>query len=42
MQVETVKPVYNGNLQFLKKVSAITRCPLYRVFGFLGKEYNRN
>ena len=28
----TVKPVYSGHLGFLKKVSAITRCPLYRGF----------
>ena len=26
----TVKPVYSGHLRFLKKVSAITRCPLNR------------
>ena len=34
----TVKPVYSGHLQFLKKVSAITRCPLYRVLDYLGKK----
>ena len=33
----TVKPVYSGHLRFLKKVSAVTRCPLYRVLDFLGK-----
>ena len=33
----TVKPAYSGHLRFLKKVSAITRCPLYRVLDFLGK-----
>ena len=31
-----------GHLQFLKKVSAMTRCPLYRVLDFLGKTDNRN
>ena len=25
----TVKPVYSGHLRFLRKVSAISRCPLY-------------
>ena len=34
----TVKPVYSGHLWFLKKMSAITRCPLYRVLDFLGKK----
>ena len=34
----TTKPVYSGHLQFLKKVSAITRCPIYRVLDFLGKK----
>ena len=34
----TVKPVCSGNLGFLKKVSAIARCPLYRVSDFLGKK----
>ena len=34
----TVKPVYSGYLRFLKKVSAITRCPLYRVLDFLSKK----
>ena len=34
----TVKPAYSGHLRFLKKVSAITRCPLYRVLDFLGKK----
>ena len=33
----TVKPVYSGYSRFLKKVSAITSCPLYRVLDFLGK-----
>ena len=28
----TVKLVYSGHLQFLKKVSIITRCPVYRGF----------
>ena len=28
----TVYPVYSGYLRFLKKVSAVTRCPLYRGF----------
>ena len=27
-----IKPAYNGHLRFLKKVSAIARCPLYRGF----------
>ena len=35
---KTVKPVYSGHLRFLKKVSAITRCPLYKVLDFLGKK----
>ena len=30
----TVKPVYSGHLWFLKKVSDIGRCPLYRVLDF--------
>ena len=34
----TVKPVYSGHLRLLKKVSAITRCTLYRVLEFLGKK----
>ena len=38
----TVKPVYSGHLRFLKNVSAITRCLLYRVLDFLGKKDNRN
>ena len=37
----TVKPVYNGHLRFLKKASAITRCPLYRVLDFLGKKWQQ-
>ena len=27
-----------GHLRFLKKVSAIRRCPLYRVFDIFGKK----
>ena len=38
----TVKPVYSEHLRFLQKVSAITRCPLYRVLDFLGKKDNKN
>ena len=39
----TVKPVHSGHLRFLKKVSAITRRPLYyRLLDFLGKKGNRN
>ena len=34
--VNTVKPADSGHLRFLKKVSAKTRCPLYRVLDFLG------
>ena len=34
----TVKPVYSGHLRFLKKVSAITRCLLYKVLDILGKK----
>ena len=34
----TVKPVYSWHLRFLKKVSAITRCSLYRVLEILGKK----
>ena len=30
--IYTVEPVYSGHLRFLEKVSAITRCPLYRGF----------
>ena len=37
----TVKPVYSGHLRFLKKVFAITRCSLYRVFDFLSKKRQR-
>ena len=33
----TVKPAYSGHRRLLKKVSAITRCLLYRVLHFLGK-----
>ena len=33
-KVSTVKSVYNGYLRFLKKVSATTNCPLYRVLDF--------
>ena len=33
-KVSTVKLVYNGYLRFLKKVSATTSCPLYRVLDF--------
>ena len=36
--MNTVKPIYSGHLRFLKKVSAKTRCPLYRVLDFLGKK----
>ena len=35
---DTVKPVYSGHLWFLKKVSAITSCPLYRDLRVLGKK----
>ena len=35
---EGVKPVYSGHLRFLKKVSAIARCLLYRVLNFFGKK----
>ena len=31
----TVEPVYSGHLRFLEKVSAITRCPLYRGFQYV-------
>ena len=34
----TVKPVYSRQLRFLKKVSAISRCPLYRVLDYFGKK----
>ena len=34
----TVEPVYSGHLQFLKNVSAITRCPSYRALDFFGKK----
>ena len=34
----TVKPAYSGHLRFLKEVSAITRCRLYRVLDFWGKK----
>ena len=34
----TVKPGYSGHLRFLKKVSAITRCPLYKVSEFSVKK----
>ena len=34
----TAKPVNSWHLRFLKKVSAITRCSLYRVLEILGKK----
>ena len=34
----TVKSVCSGHLQFLKNVSAITRCPPYRALDFFGKK----
>ena len=36
----TFKPVYSGHLRFLKKVSAITRCPLHRSFEVISREVN--
>ena len=36
----TFKPVYRGHLRFLKKVSAITRCPLHRSFEVISREVN--
>ena len=36
----TVKPLYSGYLRFLKKVSAIRRCPLYRVLNFFEEKYH--
>lgn len=30
----TVRPLYRGHLRFLKKVSAVRRCPRYRVLNF--------
>ena len=36
----TFKPVYSGHLRFLKKVSAITRCPLHRSFEVISWEVN--
>ena len=35
----TVKTLYNGHLRFLKKVSAIRRCPLYRVLDFFEEKF---
>ena len=29
--IGTVKPVYSGHLRFSERVSAITKCQLYRV-----------
>ena len=34
-KIYTVKPLYSGHLRFLKKVSAIMKCPLYTVLDFL-------
>ena len=34
----TVKHVYNGHLRLLKKLSAIIRCPLYRVLDLFGQK----
>ena len=36
-----VKPVYSRHLRLLKKGSAITRCPLYRVLDFWDKKANQ-
>ena len=36
----TVKPLYSRNLRFLKKVSVIRRCPLYRVLDFFEEKYH--
>ena len=32
VNVATIKPVYSVHLRLLKKVSTITRCPVYRIF----------
>ena len=36
----TVKPLYTGHLRLLKKVSAMRRCPLHRVFDFFEEKYH--
>ena len=38
--ISTVKPAYSGHLWFLKKVFAITRCPLDRGFWVISLQLN--
>ena len=38
-KLSTVKPLHGVHLRFLKKVSAIRRCPVYRILDFFEEKY---